>query len=352
MVERLSDRSLSAALRHAQDGWEAVPPLGAEAVTFDAAGVDTLHACLRITWGAPVRVRDYLAAGPSRADRGELVYRFWRRGEPQPLYVGRTSGSMHGRLQAHRSYGAPTSANRAAFLRAVARRDASALISQALNPADPLELDRILLQVGRYAANLSFDAPCTMPGAGERGVVAPNPSLTAAVEKLYHALPKFYRSASQLNPRSQARFEDEVPQEDPGGSEPSEAALDRLADAALAETQFDAADGMPAEQDAGQGADGRDDAAVDEAPRDTLPASELRRFETELGYRYTSLPQAVAALRGDRTGELRAKPAAARTGPCVGAGSHWNIFVGGAFVGSVVSCRFADGRQRFRIARA
>ena len=219
MIDRLARRSLSAALAHAQHGRGEAEEWGAEATR--GASRDTLYACIRVAWEAPVPVANLPAQAPAAYRQpGEWLYRFWRIGEARPLYIGRiTGGRVDRRVAEHRGY-----INKATYANRLARGAATARIAQALNPANPADLQRITVQAGRYVANFSFDSPCVAP-TGARGNVQRSAALTAVVEKLYHS-----RSTSQFNLRSEPRFEGiDQPSPFTGATD-----LDRLAEVSLA----------------------------------------------------------------------------------------------------------------------
>lgn len=226
MIDRLADRSLSAALASAQNRAEQAQAGGyADELTIDRD--------ISVIWGPRVNLHAWLAhpigrpgdTPPTRA--GQWLYKIFLGSDGKPLYLGRVTGSntsLLRRIRQHIGRGTPIAGLTAAGVRALIANNKAML--RAGNPGARSEsrlIDDILASLGPAAFQISFSEIKRLARGGKR--TRAFGADTALAEKHYHR-----KRAARITSRDNPRFEEETRRQRPAGIDPLLARLvDRVA---------------------------------------------------------------------------------------------------------------------------
>ena len=215
LVERLANESLSVALRHAQDRYEAV---AGEAYRRLAEGLGpeaVIDKDIKVQWGRHQDLTGFLTApaNAKAASPGEQwLYRLFLKGDPVPLYLGRVTDpktTLKERIQVHARRGKRIRGLSASDPPAVQRAKIKELIrknaerrAKCKGLPESLLMDSILKSLGRDKFAISV-AEVKRLRKGATGTLPARPADTALVEKHYHR-----KGASRINRADNPRFEE------------------------------------------------------------------------------------------------------------------------------------------------
>jgi hypothetical protein len=229
MIDRLADRSLSAALAHAQNRAEAL----------EAGGLGdelTIDRDISVVWSPRVNLAKWVGAPTGRPGdtppnkAGQWLYKFFLGADRKPLYVGRVTGrgtSLVERIQAHRSRGKPISGLTAAGVLPLITANKAKLRAKAPGARSESQLIADILASLPASIEFSFAEVKRLDprtGKPKRAYAAD----TAFAEKRYHR-----KGAARINTRDNPRFEEEIEADLLGANDPGLANLVRRVAAAL-----------------------------------------------------------------------------------------------------------------------
>jgi hypothetical protein len=204
-IEELAERSLSAALAHAQNRGESEAGSGfGDELTIDKD--------VSVIWGPRYNLATWLVNPACRAgdasprDPGQWLYKIFLGPARAPLYLGKVTGdstSLHERIRKHTTRGTAIPALTAATVAAEITRNKARL--RAGDPSARTEsqiIDDIIASLGSGAFQISC-AEVRRLKSGRR--VRAYATDTSLAEKHYHR-----KNAARINSRDNPRFEEEL----------------------------------------------------------------------------------------------------------------------------------------------